>query len=235
MNSAERLLYGELEDELGYVYRDKDLLIQALTHSSYANFHNRAAGSPRLDHNSDSPEPSARIEDNERLEWLGDSLIGSAVSLKLYALYGAQSEAALTKARSAIVSRASLSRVGAKLRLEEYVLILDQRNASNLNILANTVEALIGAMYLDWIAAGNPRLATYELDGYTCTDPSRSDSPVDRFVDKFISLREPTGEAGEGTDWKSLLQEHLQAHKRGVPKYNTLNVSGPEHCAQFKV
>ena len=225
-----------LESELGYVFRDKSLLTQALTHSSYANAYNR---SKQIKDNRTDMYDGFML-DNERLEWLGDSLIGSAVSLRLYAASPQASEAALTKARSSIVSRTTLAEVGRTLKLGQYIYILVQREAANLNVLANTVEALIGAMYLDWIASrvasGNPRLATSVDNTDATRSATRSANPVDNFVSKFINLNPAEGaEGGKSSDWKSLLQEYLQGAKLGIPKYTTLSEQGPDHAKMFRV
>lgn len=228
MNSTEDTMhfryYYDLELELGYEFRDINLLTQALIHSSYANHLNKIKS-----------DKHPVIQDNERLEWLGDSLLGAAVSLRLYMLNPSFDEADLTRARSSIVSRAALAEVGRKLHLEKYVIVLNKDISSNLNILSNAVESIIGAMYLDWHnaeTAGNPR--NLPCNAQSAHSAAHSANPIDTFINRFISLKAaPIG--GYGTDWKSLLQEYLQGAKLGAPIYITLQEQGPEHAKMFSV
>ena len=128
----------ELEERLGHVFHDESLLRTALTHSSYAN-ENRALGAVC----------------NERLEFLGDSVLGVTVADHLYRNYGAMPEGRMTRLRSELVCEQSLHRVAQKLQLGEYLRLGrgEEHNGGRErpSILADAVEAVIAAMYLDGI------------------------------------------------------------------------------------
>ncbi len=127
--------YQSLEDRLGYVFRDKTLLEKALTHKTFAF------------------EASSPLEFNERLEFLGDSILNFIVAEQLYRGNMYFSEGELTRRRSYGVNNQFLARVAEKLGLGEFLRLgkgeMKQHGSRNPTNLANALEAVIGAMYLD--------------------------------------------------------------------------------------
>lgn len=134
MNSASIEL---LEEKIGYSFNDKELIKTALTHSSYANEHK----------SSDLPR-----ECNERLEFLGDSVLSLIVSEYIYEKYSKRPEGELTKIRAQVVCSKSLSNCANKISLGDYLYLGKGEESSGrkkTTILENTFEALIAAIYLD--------------------------------------------------------------------------------------
>lgn len=132
----EEKLFSELEEEIGYCFQDKMLLELALTHTTFAY---EAQEKP--------------IRDNQRLEFLGDSVLGMVVAEYLYENYPESSEGEMTQSRAALVNRNSLAMRAKKLNLSVYLLLGKgekklggRRNFTN---LAGALEAVIGAIYLD--------------------------------------------------------------------------------------
>ena len=127
---------SKLEEIIGYSFRDKALLQRAVTHSSYAN---EKLGSPS--------------EGNERLEFLGDAVLGACVGLQLYHRYADKEEGTLTKMRASIVCERSLGNAGKKLGINEFLLLSRGEESGGgrerISIVADCVEAIIGAAYLD--------------------------------------------------------------------------------------
>ncbi len=192
--------FSILEQKIGYVFREKDLLREALTHRSYLN-ENTAWGLPP----------------NERLEFLGDAVLELIVTEELYLRYPAKPEGELTPIRSALVNYQMMAKVGANLGLGDFVLLSrgeakDTGRAREV-ILANALEAIIGAVYLD--------------GGY---------APAKRFVKS--SLLEQLSDVmrmGLYRDAKSELQEKVQEKFKVTPTYRVLEESGPDHQKVFTV
>jgi len=198
----------ELEIGLGHSFSNRKLLEQALTHRSLTRDGAREG----------EPQP----EDNERLEFLGDAVVGLAAAESLYLRYPELTEGDLTRLRSALVSRRHLGQVARELELGRYLLLgRSEENSGGRSkpaLLANAMEAVLGALFLD---AGL--------------------EPVRRVVENLViapsagTLREQLV-AGSGIgDYKSGLQEVLQARRQGQPEYRTTAESGPDHCKQFFV
>ena len=126
----------ELEQETGYIFRDRDLFKQALTHSSYANEH-------RL----------SKADCNERLEFLGDAVLELVCSDYLYRNYGDKPEGEMTKLRASIVCEPTLALCAEELKLGEYLLLGRGEEATGgrgrASVVSDAMEALIGAIYLD--------------------------------------------------------------------------------------
>ena len=122
-----------IEAKLGYKFKNPNLLKQALTHSSYANEY--------------------MIESNERLEFLGDAILGCVVARILYNFFPDKDEGELSKMRSAIVSRSNFANYAKKIKIEEHIQLgKGEKNTGGRNResnLAGTFEAVIGAIYLD--------------------------------------------------------------------------------------
>jgi ribonuclease III len=174
---------------------DLRLLERAMTHRSYAYEH---GGLPT----------------NERLEFLGDSVLGLVVTDALFHRHPDLSEGQLAKLRAAVVNMRALAQVGRTLELGRYVRLGRGEEATGgrdkSSILADTVEALIGAVYLDSGLA-----AASEL--------------VHRLVDDLIVA---SATLGAGLDWKTSLQELTSQAMLGVPEY-TVSETGPDHAKVF--
>lgn len=190
----------ELSRTVGYIFKQPELLLQAFTHSSYVN-ENLESG----------------LKDNERLEYLGDAVLDLAISHLLMELFQGAEEGILSKFRAMVVDETGLCHVALTLRLGNYLLLgkgeEQSRGREKPSILANTMEALLGAIYLD---AGFDR--TMEI-----------------ISSLFLPLLERVGTKEMIQDFKSLLQEYTQQTYKALPKYNLVEESGPAHDKTFKV
>ena len=207
-----QLSLEKLERALGHRFGQEHLLVQALTHSSLV--HERHLTGESVTH--------AALEDNEQLEFLGDAVIGLLVGESLYRRFPELSEGELTRLRSALVSRKHLGQVASKLRLGKYMRLGkgEERSGGRKKsaLLANCIEAVIAALYLD---AGLETTRTF----------------VEReAVDPYVTeLQKELVEGRSIGDHKSALQEYLQAHKGGQPVYVLKGESGPDHRKKFLV
>ena len=203
MNPEEKPLladWAELEQSLGVTFDDKGLLQQAFVHRSYLH-----------------ENPDAPLASNERLEFLGDSLIGLSVAEYLYREYPDLPEGDLTKLRSILVRRDTLARVGSALNLGDY-LYLGRGEASTGGRqrpanLGRVFEALVGAIVID--------------QGYAVADAF----VLKELNDEFRRLREQR----PLDDPKSELQEVVQARGYGPPAYRLLRQEGPDHAKEFTI
>lgn len=186
-------------ERLGLSVRDPDLLEQALVHSSWLHEH-----------------PESAPGHNERLEFLGDTVVNLAISEALFARHPEDDEGALSARRAAIVSTTGLARLAGRIDLGQALLLGEgesQRGRRRPSLLASSFEALAGALYLDlgfeavrdWLW----RLAEPEL---------AAEAPV-------ISLKSP----------KSRLQEYTQRTTGRRPEYRLIDASGPDHEKSFRV
>jgi ribonuclease III len=190
---------SKLEKKLGLNFKSKELLQESLTHRSYLNEY-----------------PSAGAQ-NERLEFLGDAVLELIVSVYLFRNYPDEQEGRLTSLRAALVNYQTLSRVAKEIGLENF-LRLSKGEAKDVGrardvILANAIEALIGAIYLD---------AGYEN--------------AEDFIKKVVIVH--LDEIIEGElyrDPKSTLQELVQEKIKVTPIYRVLSESGPDHSKEFIV
>lgn len=189
----------ELESLIGYPFRDKNLLRQALTHRSYIN-----------------ENPSWDVDHNERLEFLGDAVLELVVTEYLYRNYP-NPEGEMTNWRAALVNATILAGISNEFNLNDYLMLSrgeskDTGRARHY-ILANAMEALIGAIYLD--------------GGY---------EPAKVFIDKFIITKLPEIiEEGTYRDSKSMFQEEAQDRVGITPTYDVLEEWGPDHARNFRV
>lgn len=184
---------------LGGSFKNKDLLTLAFTHRSYLNEHRKSAE-----------------EHNERLEFLGDAVLELVVTEYLYHNYD-EPEGVLTNWRSALVRTESLSAAAHKLGFEQYLrLSRGERNGSDRarqQILANTFEAVIGAIYLD-----------------------RGYEPAKKFVEEhIISTLDAILHHDLWRDPKSLLQEVAQSEDGMTPNYKVIDEVGPDHDKTFTI
>lgn len=187
-----------LEKKLGAKFKNEDLLTEALTHRSYLN-----------------EFPKWRLPHNERLEYLGDAVLELLVSEELYAKFPKQAEGQLTVLRAALVNFQILAKVAERIGLQDFILMSrgerkDTGRAREV-ILANAIEAIIGAMYLD-------------LDI----------EKVRIFVKKYVmdNLAEVL-KTKSYRDAKSELQEVVQDKLKLTPTYNVIQESGPAHKRIF--
>lgn len=191
---------SHFETSAGIVFRDKNLLKQAFVHRSYVNEHQGLA-----------------VGHNERLEFLGDAVLELIVTDFLYREFPGQTEGELTAYRAALVNTGSLSRIGAELNMGDY-LFLSKGEAKDTGrareyILANTFEALVGAIFLD--------------QGY--------DSAQDFVSRKLLPTLKEIIEKKLWQDAKSAFQEKAQDEDGITPSYKVLSESGPDHDKIFRV
>jgi len=190
---------SKLEEKIGVEFKNKDLLLQALTHRSYLN-----------------ENPSWRLDHNERLEFLGDAVLELVVTEHLYSNYP-NPEGELTNWRAAIVNAVILSDITKAFDLNEFMLLsrgeAKDTGRARQYILANAIEALIGAIYLD--------------QGY---------DKAAEFIKRFILSELPRIiEQRLYRDAKSLFQEKAQEKVNITPNYEVLDEWGPDHARNFKV
>jgi ribonuclease-3 len=184
---------AELERRLGHPFANPELARQALTHRSYGTPH------------------------NERLEFLGDSLLNCAVATLLYERFPRLPEGDLSRLRATLVNQGSLSEVAAKLGLGDMLRLgegeLKSGGFRRPSILADALEALLGAIYLD--------------SGF---DAVRA--VVERLVGERLDNREGVAVS---KDPKTALQEHLQGRKLALPRYSVQRTEGEAHEQIFTV
>ena len=190
----------ELSEKIGYEFKDKELLITALTHSSYVN------------------ENKLRYSNNnERLEYLGDAILDAVISDHLYSKYPEVEEGALTKERAVIVCEASLCLCGKKLGIGEYLILgkgeENNRGRERSSMIADSVEAVIGAVFIDggWEKAKQTALHI-----------------LDEVIDKAS-----VGQLNK--DYKSLVQEKYQAMGEVSINYVVTKEEGPDHNKTFYI
>lgn len=187
-----------LEKKLGYEFDDKSILETALTHSSYAN-ENRGGGG----------------NSNERLEFLGDSVLGMTVANYLYLNYPQMSEGGMTRLRAELVCEQSLHRVSNELGLGKYIRLGKGEEHSGgrkrSSILADAVEALIAALYLD---GGFPVAI--------------------RFIEKYVLSDVRERGLRKNSDFKTALQELVQQKSGQLLSYHVLGETGPDHDKRFE-
>ena len=187
-----------IEQHLGYRFTDTGLLAKALRHSSYVN---------------EQADPA--MEDNERLEFLGDAALSLCIGHLLMARFPELSEGDLSQTRAGLVNAAWLADIGRSMDLGEHVLLgkgEEQTNGRNKDsILANAVEALLGAIYLDGgfdaVMAVVKRKFETDIDALAVLDMNRN--------------------------YKSLLQELTQATDGKAPVYEIIDETGPDHDKTF--
>ncbi|MDO8728702.1 MAG: ribonuclease III [bacterium] len=192
--------FEKFEERAGVIFRDKSLLKQAFTHRSYIN-ENRGSA----------------LEHNERLEFLGDAVLELAITGYLYERMKKSDEGELTSLRSALVNADTCSRVAQTLGANEFLLLSKGESKdtgrARQYILANTLEAIIGAIYLD--------------QGY--------DVAKTFILTHIAPLVEDILKSGDWTDAKSRFQEKAQEYTGFTPVYKTIRELGPDHDKRFTV
>lgn len=197
---------AEFEELIGYRFTKRNFAAQALTHRSWAN-EQAAAGSA-----------TARRLHSEALEFVGDSVLGCVVAERLFRRFPDANEGELSRMKHHLVSAASLALAAERINLGEYLLIGrgEEKTGGRQkpNLLSDAFEAVIGAVFFD--------------GGY---DAARSF--VERNLDVEFDAINP--ELAAAADFKTLLQEALQARQLGVPQYRTVETKGPAHRRTFLV
>ncbi len=194
-----------LQKALGYTYNDISLLRNALTHSSYSN-------EIKLRH--------GESECNERLEFLGDSVLSIVVSEYLFSHYTKRPEGELTRMRAEVVCEKALSKYALKIGLGNYLLLGHGEEKNNgrerKSILADAFEAVLASIYLDAGKDGKKMVARFLLP-------------------HIIEELEDAENGGGGKDYKTLLQQIVQQVEGEVLEYVTVGESGPDHKKSFTV
>ena len=191
---------NKLIRKIGYTFKNNDLLRQALKHRSYL---------------AESGEP--RISYYERMELLGDSILGMVITEYLYDRFPKKGEGDLTVIKSLVVSRKVLSRIAINMGIGEYVLLSRSERKTGgehrPSILSDVLEAIIGAIYLD----GGLKHSK-------------------RFIHKVILSELPTIlRTEQHRNFKSLLLEYCQKERLPIPRYIVKNEEGPDHDKRFTV
>ena len=184
---------ARLSKRLGYQFKDQSLLLQALTHRSAKGTH------------------------NERLEFLGDSILGFVIAQALFEKFPKHDEGDLTRMRSSLVKGVTLADIGRNFHLGEHLILgpgeLKSGGHRRESILEDAVEAIIGAVYLDSDIAQCKRL-------------------VLNWFEQRLSDIKP---GHEQKDPKTRLQEYLQGRKIELPVYEVINITGQSHNQEFTV
>lgn len=193
-----------LQEKLHYRFKNETLLVRALTHTSFANESLQSL-----------PESE---RSNERLEFLGDSVLGLSVSGLLHDSFSSASEGELTKMRSQLVNEKTLSEIARTLDLANEIRLgkgeTKSGGADKDSILASALEAVIAAVYLD--------------GGF-----DQANAIVREFFTPY--LRNEATVTAPFHDYKTELQEKAQAIEKVTPTYHLLSESGPDHLKTFKV
>lgn len=190
--------FAEFEKKIGVVFKDKNILQQAFTHRSYINEH-----------------PGLEIRHNERLEFLGDAVLELVSTEELFSRFPDIPEGELTAYRAALVNTISLAETANALGLDDFLLLSKgeskDKGKGRLNILANTFESVVGALYLD--------------QGYQSAKKFISEClfyKIQEIVDKKLYR-----------DAKSLVQEMSQEKLGVTPSYEIISEKGPDHDKHF--
>jgi ribonuclease-3 len=193
--STDNEILEECQRAIGYHFRQPDLLRAALTHTSGAD---------------------TRLASNERLEFLGDAVLGLVTCEQLFFRFPDYQEGDLTKIKSVVVSRRTCARISRILNLGDYLFLgkgMHLHTAVPASLLADVYESVVGAIYLDG-----------GLDA------------VKTFILKHLGPEiEHVAEGAHGGNFKSLLQQVAQREFGATPQYNLLDEKGPDHSKCFKI
>lgn len=203
INSSQKPMC-ELEEKIGYTFKNKQILTEALTHSSYSN---------------EMKSKGEHVAFNERLEFLGDSVLSIVVSSFIFEKYRNKQEGDLTKIRAAVVCEKALSKFAGEIGLGDYMFLghgeIMNNGRRRPSITADAFEALLAAIYLD--------------DG-------ESFKSVERFLLPFISKEiDYISETGVFIDYKTALQQIVQQASGEILEYVLVGETGPDHNKQFMV
>jgi ribonuclease-3 len=190
-----RDLLTRCEHVVGYKFRDRTLLRAALTHASGAEH---------------------RLASNERLEFLGDSILGMVVCEMLFRQFPQYQEGELTKIKSVVVSRQTCAKISEALGLQEFLILgkgMTMSPGVPPSLLADVFESLVAAMYLDG-----------------------GEAAARQFLHTYIGPEVELAATGElGGNYKSLLQQYAQREFGSTPTYHMLDEKGPDHSKCFKM
>lgn len=185
----------KLEESIGYIFKNKELLKKALTHTSYAF--------------------ERHVESNEKLEFLGDSILEFISSKYLFNNYPKLSEGEMTKVRATIVCEESLYKIAKRHNFSDFLFLGKSELASHKEarpaIMADSVEAVIAAIYFD---SGLEQAERFI---------------VENLKDETLNASKNVGQK----DYKTVLQEKLQAHGEVHIKYEIIKEEGPDHDKKF--
>jgi ribonuclease-3 len=188
-------LLARCERTLWYVFRDKAMLKSALTHASGAEH---------------------RLASNERLEFLGDAILGLVVCEQLFRQFPQYLEGDLTKIKSVVVSRQTCAKISEALGLADFLILgkgMTTHPSVPPSLLADVFESLVAAIYLDG-----------------------GEQPARQFINAYIGPEVELAAAGElGGNYKSLLQQLAQREYSSTPTYFLLDEKGPDHAKCFKI
>ena len=183
------------EQRIGYKFRDRQILESAMTHASGA------------DH---------RLSSNERLEFLGDAILGAVICEQLYHQFPELLEGDLTKLKSIVVSRQTCTKVSQALGLREFLILgkgMTTHPAVPPSVLSDVLESLIAAIFLDG-----------------------GIEPAREFIMAYIGPEIESAASGDlGANYKSLLQQFAQREHSVTPNYHLLDEKGPDHSKCFKI
>lgn len=220
---------AELEAALGHHFAVPELLVRALTHRSLANeqaLHeapeDHPAGEERIVATSIGGIPIRKAGDNERLEFLGDAVLGLVVAEALFSGHPGWQEGELTRVRAQLVSREHMAQVAEAIGLGRHLRLSKGEDKAGLRrkstVLSNTMEAVIGAMFLD----GG-------------LEPVRTFARRQVLAEAAEQLAQELQSGAALGNYKSALQEHLQAARTGTPVYRVKSESGPGHRKRFLI
>ncbi len=192
--------FSKLEKQLSLKFKNKDLLIQAFVHRSFLN-----------------ENPKLKVSHNERLEFLGDAILEQVVTEYLFQTYPKKSEGELTSLRAALVNAKMLARTAKNLGFDDFLLLsqgeIKETGKARQYILANTLEAFIGSLYLD-----------------------QGLKVCNSFIEKhLIKELDRIIEQGLFRDAKSVFQEQAQERLSITPSYKVLKEQGPDHAKHFVI
>ena len=213
---------ADLESALGHTFASRALLVHALTHRSLANEEAMAERVPdsRFAEASQSVQPV--LGDNERMEFLGDAVLGLVVAEAIFQAHPEWQEGELTRVRAQLVSRKHMAEVARGIELGNYLRLSKGEERGGLSskstVLSNSMEAVLGALFLDGGLEPVRRFARQYVMGETV---------------EYLAAELRSG-AALG-NFKSALQEHLQAERAGTPVYRLKSESGPDHRKRFLV
>lgn len=196
---------AELEKKIGYTFKNKSIIEEAITHSSYSNELSQKHISKKC---------------NERLEFLGDSVLSIIVSEYLFDEYQFEPEGKLTNRRRELICEKALARYANSIDLGSFLMLGkgEDKNGgrTNKSILADAFEALLAAIYIDAEAQGKQKVKTFLMP----------------FIKEEIEV---FAISGETIDYKTLLQQFTQQSDGELPEYVEISQSGPDHMKQFEV
>lgn len=197
------LAFEDIQESLEYEFKQQALLCEALTHRSFSQ-----------------TQPQAVSPHNERLEFLGDAVLGLVVSESLAAMFPHSTEGELSKIKAGLISRSTLSKAASRLQLGQWLRLGRGEEATKgrekISLLANALEAIIGAVYLD---GGLDAARAFIQKVLTAEFSSLHNSPV----------------SSVGWDGKSRLQEWTHKQFGASPQYRLVRESGPDHQKVFAV